>query len=347
MRVDGAVDIASVATWIPEEFELPPDYDGLGVPDFGLPQLRVKSLPVSRELAAPEMATLAARACLAEGGWEAARLNVLFHSHLYHQGHDFWSAAHYIARELGTPPHATPVTIQQNCNGAMFALELAATRFLADPEAEAVLLTTADRFAPPGWNRWEHPGVGLPYGFGDGATAALVRRAGDTPTTLALLSVVQTTDPEFEVIFRGEPDFTPAPMWNKAVFFDGNNLPYMEDLDFALKMRKWARISLSRALDDAGIKPDDKRIRYVLLPRADTAGIGLNYGTVFDCLAHAEVVAFGEHTGHIGAGDQLANIVEMRDRGMLRCGEIAVLVGGGGGTTWSTVLVQAGPGWQR
>src|SRR4051794_21111147 len=144
MKIAGRVEIASAATWIPEDFELPPPYDGRGVLDFGLPLVSMKSLPVSRQLAAPEMAVRAARACLQQAGCASSSLHALYHSHLYHQGHDYWSAAHFIARELETLPHTMPVNIFQACNGAIASMEIAAATLLADPGAEAILLTTAD-----------------------------------------------------------------------------------------------------------------------------------------------------------------------------------------------------------
>lgn len=347
MKIAGRVEIASAATWIPEDFELPPAYDGLGVLDFGLPLVSVKSLPVSHELAAPEMAVRAARDCLKQAECASSSLHALYHSHLYHQGHDYWSAAHYIARQLETLPHTTPVTFQQACNGAVASMEVAAATLLADPGAGPILLTTADRFIPPGWLRWAHPGKGMPSGFGDGATALLLRRRGDTPTTLALLSVTQISDPSLEEMYRGEPDFTPAPMWQKAVFFGSETVDQKVLVDAALGSKERVRQCLMRALADAEVEPADRRIRYVLLPRGDAIAVGAMYCGAFDGIAHAEVLILGEHTGHLGPGDPIANIAELRDRGMLQPGEIAVLVAGGGGTTWSTIVVEAGSAWQR
>jgi 3-oxoacyl-[acyl-carrier-protein] synthase-3 len=60
---------------------------------------------------------------------------------------------------------------------------------------------------------------------------------------------------------------------------------------------------------------------------------------------HAEPLVFGAETGHLGPGDAFANILELRERGYLQPGEIAVFVTVGAGWSWSTLILQAGGGW--
>ena len=344
MRIGGKVSITSISAWLPaEREETPASSDGPRLPSLGLPVLRVKSLPVSTTLAAPEMAVLAAQDCLKQAGRDASELRALIHAHSYHQGHDGWPVAHYIANGIGASPRTLPLAIQhQFCNGALASLDLAAAMLIADAETTTVLLTTADRFCPPAFQRWW---TGRPGGFGDGATAALLTRGEATPGALRVLSVAHFSAPHMERVFRGEEGFTPAPMWNKTTLLDTTRLtgqgPSIED---AQLLRDGPRRSLALALADADIEPDDERIRYVALPRIDQRGIDTVYANAFDGLTHAQVVIFGEHTGHLGPGDPWANIMELRDRQLLSPGAIVILVAQGIGFTWSTAVLQVAEG---
>src|ERR1041385_8637399 len=67
MRISGRVEIASAAVWLPDDVETPPpSHAAKELPQGILPANWVESLPVSHKLSAPEMAVLAARACLDE-----------------------------------------------------------------------------------------------------------------------------------------------------------------------------------------------------------------------------------------------------------------------------------------
>lgn len=341
MKISEDVFLVSAAAWFPEDREpTPATCDGPELPGTELPVLRVESLPVARSVAAPEMAVLAARECLARADWDASRLTALIHAHIYHQGHDSWPVAHYIANELAASPRTLPLAIQgQFCNGGMVALELAAAILQADEKADAVLLTTADNFGPPGWQRWEN---GRPGGFGDGGTAALLTRTAAGAGTLRLLSVASSSQLARERLFRGEKEFTPAPMWRKTAVGQqpdsGDGEPNL--LQEAAAMRAGAKDSLVRALADAGVVADDPRIRYVALPRIDQLFMELIYSGVFSGMPQAKLVTFGADTGHIGAGDTFANMVDMRERNMLSRGDLVIFASSGIGDSWSTAVFE-------
>jgi 3-oxoacyl-[acyl-carrier-protein] synthase-3 len=339
MRVAGNITITSMAVWLPEQREPAPAANVLpALPGSGLPVLLVESLPVADTLSAPEMAVLAAHDCLKNGHQDAARLDLLVHSWTFHQGHDVWPVVHYIADQIGASSRTHPVGVQQFCNGGAAGLHLAASVLLADDDARCALVTTADRFGEPAWHRWEPR---RPAGFGDGATAALLTR--DTGTGLSLLSVAHRSHHGSERAFRGEAEFTPAPMWQKTTL-DATDVVRLTRTSGGLEdvgtLRDEVRQCLDQALEDAELDPTDPRIRWVVLPRIDQMLTDVMYAGAFDRLVHARPLVFGAHTGHLGGGDVVANAVELRDRGLLAPGQIAVLASVGAGWTWSTVVVQ-------
>ena len=230
--------------------------------------------------------------------------------------------------------------VQQSCNGGAAGLHLASSVLLADDDARYALVTTADRFGEPAWHRWE---PGRPAGFGDGATAALLTRDPVARAGLALLSIAHRSHHGAERAFRGEAEFTPAPMWHKTTL-DATDVVRLTQtssgLEDVVTLRGEVRQCLDQALADAELDPVDPRIRWVVLPRIDQMLIDVMYAGAFDRLVHARPLVFGTHTGHLGGGDVVANAVELRSRGLLAPGQIAVLASVGAGWTWSTVVVQ-------
>lgn len=102
------------------------------------------------DLSAPEMAVRAARTALRRSGRAAERVAAVFHSYLWFQGAELWPSAAYVAQH--TVGSAVPAfDLLQQCNAGLAGLELAARQLRSggSGEGEAVLLTTADRFAPP------------------------------------------------------------------------------------------------------------------------------------------------------------------------------------------------------
>jgi 3-oxoacyl-[acyl-carrier-protein] synthase-3 len=65
------------------------------------------------------------------------------------------------------------------------------------------------------------------------------------------------------------------------------------------------------------------------------------YGRVVERLPKAEPLRFGGQTGHLGCGDFLANLADVRALGILGPGDIAIVVGGGAAFTWMCAVVQA------
>ena len=109
-------------------------------------------LPVAAEPGAPRLAIQAARSVLAVASVAAEDVDILVHAWIHHQGHDFWSPAHHIAREIGAR-RALPVGVQTMCNGGETALEIAIARLSCDVDASTALVTTADIFDGD-FDRW-------------------------------------------------------------------------------------------------------------------------------------------------------------------------------------------------
>ncbi|MET9607838.1 3-oxoacyl-[acyl-carrier-protein] synthase III C-terminal domain-containing protein [Streptomyces sp. NPDC006512] len=307
--------------------------------------LALTEVPVSKDLAAPEMAVRAAGRVLADTGWDPARIGLVAHGWTYHQGHDFWSPAHYVAHQIGAGS-ALPVGVQQMSNSGAAALGIAAEKLIADPGAESALVTTADRFCLPGFDRWS-----ADYGvvYGDAGTAALLRRRqpDERPGALLLRSLAFATDASFEEMYRGRDPFGAVPLAHGGGRIDVKR-PKKAYLEIHGGMEEFRRAAarcveraLGLALSDAGVEAGDPRIVRVALPRLSDSVLDLMYRPVLDGAVRAEVLALRESSGHLGAGDLLANVEHIAASGALKSGDLALVLGGGGGFTWSCAVLEA------
>ncbi|MGW7103754.1 3-oxoacyl-[acyl-carrier-protein] synthase III C-terminal domain-containing protein [Streptomyces sp. NPDC054838] len=338
--------ILDVATWIPDGRESVSAMVAAGRLTVGdAEDLALTEVPVSEDLAAPEMAVRAARRVLAAATWDPARIALVAHGWTYYQGHDFWSPAHYIAHHIGAGA-ALPMGVQQMSNSGAAALGIAAEKLIADPRAEAALITTGDRFCLPGFDRWA-----ADYGvaYGDAGTAALLRRRGpdERPGALRLRSLAFVTDASFEEMYRGRDHFGVAPLAHGGGRVDVKRpkKAYLERHGGIEGFRNAALRCVNRvlrlALADAEVETEDPRIVCVVLPRLGDSVLDLMYRPVLDAAVKAEVLAVRESSGHLGAGDLLANAEHIVVSGALKSGDIAVVLGGGGGFTWSCAVLEA------
>ncbi|MEU6283415.1 ketoacyl-ACP synthase III family protein [Streptomyces sp. NPDC047028] len=343
MDLRDGIGIRAVTTWLPHERSTAADAlsEGLLSPD-DLAKLGTRELPVS-DLAPPEMAVLAARQTLGAAGADADGIDVLVHSWLYHQGHDFWSPPHHIADRLGAR-RAVPFGVQQMCNGGALALQTAAAWLLAGKGGEHALVTTADRFAEPAFRRWNGD-----YGvvYGDAATAVLLHREPRPDDALHLRALATAAAPDLETVHRGEDEFSPAPLTHtpyvdvrrtKKAFLAEHGPDRLTEATL-----RSVRSLVRRVLDAAGLAPGDPRLRYVALPRLGQAALDTAYRPALTDVAHADTLDLAPDTGHLGTGDGAANLATLAEGRLLDPGRYALVISGGGGFTWSALLVQAPP----
>ncbi|MFG3252559.1 3-oxoacyl-ACP synthase [Streptomyces sp. NPDC048172] len=329
------LSVKAASLWLPPEKEGPPEGE-LSATD--LERIGVTELHVAPDdISPPEMAVLAAKDALAGTSIDPNSMSCLVHSFSYHQGFDMWSPAHYVARHSGAL-EGLPINVQQLCNGGAVALQVAAKWLVATPEAGAALVTSGDRFCPPGFSRWACDDDAV---YSDSATAVVLGRSGGDDDLLHLLSLGQVTDAEWEAQMRGNEKFSSVPLGHGApidlrpantAFRESGAAARMVKLGVA-KLHELVRHSLSAS----GIGPQD--ISACALPRLSQ---GMRNGMFRPAME--EVLGGDPHyldcdTGCLGAGDLLANLVDMEER--LAPGEYGILIQGTGGYTFTCAVVQA------
>jgi 3-oxoacyl-[acyl-carrier-protein] synthase-3 len=109
---------------------------------------------------------------------------------------------------------------------------------------------------------------------------------------------------------------------------------------FAVAARESLQDIIRRALDEAGIDTGDPAVRWCLPPRLSRQVLDEAYRPVLAVNSHVAVPAWGEHTGHLGAGDVIANLADLLARDDVQPGDIALLIGAGAGFSWSCTVVE-------
>ncbi|MFJ5968616.1 ketoacyl-ACP synthase III family protein [Streptomyces sp. NPDC093060] len=327
--------------WYPPESQTVQDAVACG--DIDAPTARdlgYTSLPVSTEVAPPDMATEAAREVLLRCGARPEELSLLLHASVHHQGHDAWSAPHYVAERLGAHM-ALPIGLLQQCNGGAIGIETAAARLLADPAAGPALVTTADRFLMPSWHRWRSD-----YGMaaGDAATAVLVHRAdGALPADLLLHAIGTTVAAELEVMHRGDDELNATPMGHSPMIDVRRTKRAFIKAYGVERFTKTAHDRIRAAVDlclrRAGLAPDDPRLRYAVIPRLGTKAMDEAYLPPLRESTSAEPLDLGRATGHVGAGDLNASLADLARGDRLAPGQYALVLNGGGGFTFTAMAV--------
>ncbi|MFJ5529200.1 ketoacyl-ACP synthase III family protein [Streptomyces sp. NPDC093261] len=333
--------LSGLSTWIPGERQTARQAVEQGLVEAETAEeLGYAALPVSGE-AAPEMAVLAARATLDSTGTAPAELGMVLHAWMYYQGHDLWSPPHYIADQLGAR-QAEPLGIQQVCNGGAAAIEVGAARLLTDPALRYALVTTADRFAAPGFDRWRGD-YGIAYG--DGATALLLHPSEERPAELLLHAITTVAAPQLERMHRGRDPFGLMPRSvsdrvdmrrTKKAFLEREGMEA-----FTEASGESLAVVVERCLAAAGLASDSPQLRYVVPPRLGAKTIDLAYAPALRKMLTADILTLGGDTGHLGAGDAAASLAELYAERRLAPGEFALVVSAGAGFTWSCLLVSA------
>ncbi|WP_225808658.1 3-oxoacyl-[acyl-carrier-protein] synthase III C-terminal domain-containing protein [Streptomyces spinosus] len=346
MRLPRPLGISGPEVWLPERRQSAREAVDLGLLDAETAdELGYDRLPVA-DLAPPEMACEAGRRALAAAGVPAAEVGAVLHAWIHYQGHDLWSPAHFIADRLGAGA-AVPVGVQQVCNGGAAAVELAAARLFVEPGLGSALVTTADAFLEPGFDRWSGD-YGI--GYGDGATALVLHHLADTeggrPADLVLHSISTVAAPRLERMHRGDDPFSPAARTlgprvdirrTKKAFLAAEGLEA-----FTEASARALRSAVESCLEAAGLAATgDQPPRYVVAPRLGRKTVDLAYAPLLTKLTGAELLRPGTDTGHLGAGDAAASLAELHARRLLEPGEYALVVSAGAGFTWSCLLVSA------
>ena len=336
MRYDGLF-LAGHGAWLPPAV---PVADALAAGEVSAGdagRAGIESVCVARpddEDAPPRMAARAARAAVARSGHTPAEIDLLLHATVYHQGHDLWAPASFVQREvLGNACPA--IEVKQMSNGGMAALELAAGYLRAGPARVAALLTAADRFAKPGFDRWRSdPGTV----YADGGTALVLSTRGGFAR---LLSVATCADADLEQMHRGDDPFGVKPFAARStVDLEVLKKAFVPKFGLAAgiaRVNAGLGTAVKHALADAELELSE--VDWFVLPHLGQRRLEAGYLRPLRADPYRTTARFGRRIGHLGAGDQFAGIGHLAETAA-RPGQAVLVVGSGGGFSWTAAVLR-------
>jgi 3-oxoacyl-[acyl-carrier-protein] synthase-3 len=333
MRVD-SLYVAGTGRWLPPPVRTE-DAVRLGQVDAAAAaRTDVVSVTVAdTDIAPPEMAARAAATALDRARADAADIGIVLHANVYHQGHHCWAPASYVQRRvLGT--RCTAIEVRQASNGGMAALELAAA-WLSRSDTGA-LLTAADRWPMPGFDRWRSdPGTV----YADGGAALVLHPSRGFAKVLSLATV---SDAGLEAMHRtggiGDDAGMAAPI---PVDLDAAKREFTREAGFsysAARVKAGQREALKTALADADLELAD--IDWFVLPHFGRRRLESAYTNAFGISMDRTTWPWARAVGHLGAADQFAGLDHLVTARALRPGQHCLLVGVGSGFTWSAAVLR-------
>lgn len=355
----GDLYLAGIATWLPPRVPVE-EFVRRGACDSETAaRSEMISVAVDENDHVPaEMAVRAARLALRRAGCAPGDIALVLHAYLYDQGNELWSPAAYVQRRSvsGTAP---AIGIQQVSNGGLAALDVASAYLragsagpaggvgsagAAGSAGSAALITTADRFAAPGYDRWySDPGTV----YADGGTAVVLSRLGGFARVLAVALV---SGPELEGMHRAGPAYGVGlqSSHRHPVDLGAHKRKFVDEAGLSGTMAAIAagqREALEAALSAADTKLEE--IDWFLLPHFGLRRLTSNYLRHLGVEAERTSWSFGRTVGHLGAGDHIAALEYLVTTGRIRAGQRCALLAVGAGFTWSCAVLHilSEPDW--
>lgn len=282
-----------------------------------------------------EMAARAARLALLRSGHEPDDIDLILHASLYDQSFGLWAPASYVQR-TAVGNRCPAMEVRQVSNGGMAALELAIAYLSAVPGRTAALLTAADRFDPPGFDRWRSD-PGTVYADG-GAAMVISSRAGFAKVR----SLVLGSDPDLEGMHRTGPAFaSPSFTACSRVDLEACKLGFLTQVGLSFGASRVAagqREVVKAALADADTDLD--ALDHVVLPNFGRRRLDKAFGRILGLDLNRTTWAWSRRVGHLGAADQFAGLAHLVETGALTPGDRCAVLGVGAGFSWSCAVLE-------
>lgn len=327
--------VAACASWLPPAMSVARAMaDGHCDPSMAT-AMGVVSVTVAGAESAPEMAARAGRIAIERSGYDPGEIDLVLHASIYYQGQELWAPASYVHRVV-VGNHCPAMHIGQVSNGGLAAMELAAAYLRAGPGRSAALLTSGDKFCPPGFDRWRSdPGTV----YADGGTALVLTRR---PGFARLLSLATTSRSELEGMHRGDNPFGAVPFSHRpAVDLEACKNEFMAQAGRSYTLSHLGagqRQTMKQALADAELELSD--IDWFVLPHLGRRRLAASFFTQFGIEPERSTWPWSRTVGHLGAGDQFAGLDHLVGSGAAAPGDRCLLVGVGAGFSWSCAVVE-------
>jgi 3-oxoacyl-[acyl-carrier-protein] synthase-3 len=293
-----------------------------------------------------EIAVSAGQLAVSRAGIPGEDFDLVAHACVGFQGLDYWATASYIQAET-VRGLAASVEVKQASNGGMAALDLTASFISTRPTPSAALITTADKYSLPAFDRYRSD-KGIVRA--DGGSGLVLSRGTSAANVAKLLSTTVIGDALHEGLYRAESwdNFSGANGW--PVDLRARRDAYMaKGFDIGAFV-EWVTDRqhgvIRTALADAGVESGD--VARWIFPNTGLGVVNWNVRKRdFGIEEWMTTYEWGRTVGHIGAGDQFAALAYLLESGAVHAGDKVVLVGAGAGFNFGSAVLEivAEPEW--
>ncbi|PTQ56668.1 MAG: 3-oxoacyl-[acyl-carrier-protein] synthase, KASIII [Candidatus Carbobacillus altaicus] len=332
------VGILGLGTYIPERVMTSAELSALtGIPEAIVVNklgIRQKHVPGPDDHTA-QMAVWAAERALAAGRIPPESLDVVIYFGEEHKEYPLWTAGIYVQQAIGAR-NAFAFDIQQRCGTGVLALKLAQDMLRADPKLKTVLL--AGGYRNVDLIDYTNPRTRFMFNLGAGG-GAIVLQKGYRENILGASRII--TDGRFSLDVYVPYGGTKAPLSPEDVAegryrLDVRDPESMRERLEAVTMHNFVTV-VREALAQSGYMPQD--VAYVALLHMKRSA---HEAVLRELGIPPERSIYLEDYGHIGQIDQILSLELAFRRGLLRDGDVVVLVSAGIGYAWGATVVRWG-----
>lgn len=332
------IGVTGLATFVPEGRMTPAELSAItGIPEAVVRDklgLHARIVPTHDDQPTA-MAVTAARRALARAGRAPEDVDVVICITEEHKEYPVWTAGIKLAHDLGAS-RAYAFDVGQKCGTSVLALKLAHDQLIADPDVDVVLI--AGGYRNGDLIDLHDPNVRFMYNLGAGAGAMVVERGRGHAIGPAHI----LTDGRFSLDVLVPVGGTIAPVTNANAGEYRLQVPDPSGMKARLEEASLANFAtvVREAVRKAGASLAD--VAYVAMlhvkPSAHRhllATLGID----------PERSVYLADFGHVGQVDQVLSLELAAHRGLLRPGDLVVLVAAGVGYVWNAITLRwAGPG---
>lgn len=291
------------------------------------------------------MGLFAAQDAVERAGIDPAEIDLVLCTTEEWKEHPLWTAGIKLAHDLGAH-RAWAIDVQQRCGTTMAAIEIARAMMLASPGIDTVLIAGGYRNCD--YVDFANPRARFLINLSAGGGALLLRRGH--PRNRVLGSAV-ITDGSFSLDVIVPQGGTVDPRFDDPVGTGGRALDVPDPAAMKARLDKKSMANFLAVVDQALARSTELRDGAArTLGRADIDFLNIlhmkrsAHRYVLGELGLSEAHSFYlEDFGHLGQQDQPLVCVEAERRGLLRDGQLMVMVAAGIGYAWSASVIRWGP----
>ncbi|TYR74603.1 3-oxoacyl-ACP synthase [Rossellomorea vietnamensis] len=282
-----------------------------------------------------QMGIEAARDAINKTGVDPASIDMVIYIGEEYKEYPLWTAAIKLQEEIGAV-NAFAFDMALRCGTTIMAVKMSKDMMIADPAIKTVLL--AGGYRNVDFIDYENPRTRFMYNLGAGGAAMILER--DTDQNIILGSHI-ITDGSFSEDVVVPVGGTKSPLNPEALEAGLYQLDVLDPEGMKARLEKKSMENFLKviriALEKSGCTQED--IDYVAILHMKRSA---HHYVLNELGVSPDKSIYLEDYGHIGQMDQIISLQLAEERGMLKPGDIIVLVSAGVGYAWGANVIRWG-----